>query len=288
MREYIENFEGAEMPKLTWRQGAVGFAIVMIAIGFAGCGGDKDGGVTTFQLEIEANPSNGGAVSPEGAIRYNVGTAANVTATANEGYIFTGWSGASTSSNEFVTVTMNSNQTLTANFEKFIPTFTDSRDGKTYRRVRIGNITWMAENLNHATGNSWCYEDNKGNCEKYGRLYDLSTAMSACPPGWRLPTRIDWNDLVEIADGSVAGTRLKSKTDWNGTDEFGFSALPGGYRHVDGYFRFAGNFGFWWRSDPAGDATNYGRFRAMASGIDYVDAAIHNKGYGHSVRCAQN
>jgi uncharacterized repeat protein (TIGR02543 family) len=92
----------------------MGAAVVVVGLmmGLAGCGS------TTFELEIEANPKDGGSVSPKGAIKYKAGTEITVTATANEGYRFTGWSGASTFSDESVTVTINSNQTLVANFEK--------------------------------------------------------------------------------------------------------------------------------------------------------------------------
>ena len=165
-------------------------------------------------------------------------------------------------------------------------TLTDPRDGKMYRTVKIGKLTWMAENLNFQTGNSWCYKNKNGNCQKYGRLYDWNTAMQACPAGWRLPTREDWNDLVQAAGGGVAGTKLKSKSpDWNGTDDFGFSALPGGYCYTDGSFSYVGTFGGWW------SATEHGADRAwrrgMNTGYDGVHEAWDYKGIGSSVRCVR-
>jgi uncharacterized protein (TIGR02145 family) len=168
--------------------------------------------------------------------------------------------------------------------------FVDKRDGKRYNTVRFGSRVWMAENLNYQSksGNSWCYENQTSNCDKYGMLYDWRTAMAVCPAGWHLPARDEWNYLVEVAGGkNVAGKKLKAKNDWskngNGTDDFGFSALPGGYRDTDGSFYLAGDYGYWWTATARGSGNAYNR------GMGYYGDNLYERndgvGVGLSVRC---
>ncbi|MBE0662544.1 MAG: fibrobacter succinogenes major paralogous domain-containing protein [Bacteroidales bacterium] len=172
--------------------------------------------------------------------------------------------------------------------------FKDSRDGKTYKSARIGNQTWMAENLNYETGSgSWCYDDSKSNCNIYGRLYDWETARKACPPGWHLPSDSEWTQLtIYLGDENVAGGKLKATTLWNSPNtaadnSSGFSALPGGARDNDGSFVNIGYIGVWWSSNEY--YTNYLWLRSLSySGGDILRRATASKAYGFSVRCIKD
>jgi uncharacterized protein (TIGR02145 family)/uncharacterized repeat protein (TIGR02543 family) len=258
-----------------------------------------------YTLTVNANPAAGGTIfvnntASTGASAHTAGTQLTIRAEASHFYRFTGWTGSAASANATLTVNMNSNLTFTANFTggQFNPdvtysSFTDERDGQSYRTVRIGDLTWMAENLNyagHILGISACYGNNASNCERYGRLYDWDAAMGACPAGWRLPTDADWNDLVTTAGGAnVAGGRLKSRGGWsstgNGTDEFGFSALPGGTGWSSG-FRPVGSWGYWWSASECGTSCVW--YQLMFDGTSGVGRDAGNKADLFSVRCVQD
>jgi len=128
--------------------------------------------------------------------------------------------------------------------------FTDARDGKNYKVVRIGTQIWLAENLNYEAKGSVCYNNEPANCDKYGRLYNLNTAMKACPKSWHLPSKQEWEILTATIGGEdTEGKHLKAKSGWNnngnGDDTYGFSALPGG-GGVIGHFGGVGDSGGWW------------------------------------------
>ncbi len=85
---------------------------------------------TQYTISVSANPFAGGTVS--GAGKYNEGAKAILTATANDGYIFTGWSDGSTDSSREITV--NTDTTFTANFsirEYTITAVADPAEGGT-------------------------------------------------------------------------------------------------------------------------------------------------------------
>ena len=140
--------------------------------------------------------------------------------------------------------------------------FTDLRDGKVYRTVKIGSQVWMAENLTYNAHGSKFYDNDPKNGEKYGRLYDWNMAMKACPVGWHLPSKEEWNALSNFAEGEkIAGKHLKAKDCWNsngnGQDTYGFAAFPGGYGHSDGSFYDIGKYCIWWSSSECGSSKAY-------------------------------
>ena len=177
-------------------------------------------------------------------------------------------------------------------------TFTDSRDGKKYKIVKIGTQTWMAENLNYNSSGSKCYNNNSSNCDKYGGLYNWETAKKACPSGWHLPSNKEWQTLVDFTGGDkITGKKLKAKNGWNdykgksgnGTDEFGFSALPGGRRGGDPdsiRFNRAGSHGYWWSATDSYAGLAYRR--GMIYSFSGVDRSVRGKSFLFSVRCAKD
>jgi uncharacterized protein (TIGR02145 family) len=175
------------------------------------------------------------------------------------------------------------------------PRFVDSRDGQSYKMVRIGDQIWMAENLNYETpSGSWCYDNNPENCKQYGRLYDWETATKVCPVGWHLPSDKEWTTLTTLlGDASVAGGKMKCSGSQNwaspnasATNSSGFSGLPGGYHsRYDGAFNFIGYAGYWWSS------TWYGN--SIARYLNYLSGSVpsnhyYDKAFGFSVRCLKD
>ncbi len=193
---------------------------------------------------------------------------------------------------EYLKCKKDCNETLKEYFKPKVKTssFTDSRNGKSYKTIKFDNQTWMAENLNYNANGSKCYDNDPANCAIYGRLYNWETAMKACPKGWRLPSNDEWETLVDFAGGDkAAGNILKSSSGWdkNGVDAFGFSALPGGWTG-DGYdydrFYFAGDIGHWWSATEANAYDAYGR-NIIINAVVY--RKITGKRFLYSVRCVQ-
>lgn len=170
-------------------------------------------------------------------------------------------------------------------------TMTDSRDGQTYKTVTIGIQTWMAQNLNYETANSYCYEDNASNCTKYGRLYTWAAATTACPEGWHLPTKAEFETLFTAVGGrSTAGKVTKSTSGWyrsgNGTDAYSFSALPAGDRGSSGFYFDEGENANFWSSTERNSDNAYGMY--LGYDDDGANLGYDGKNDGYSVRCVKD
>lgn len=163
-------------------------------------------------------------------------------------------------------------------------TLTDPRDGQTYKTVKIGIQTWMAQNLNLKTDSS---KESKFSC---GKLYPWSEAVNIktafakkycgltsklnyqgiCPDGWHLPAEHDWNILKKyiVKQGyKDIGPALRSKNAdaWPGendaTDVFGFSLVAGGWISYAGVHVTNNGTSFWLpeESGPSAVSTEYGK-----------------------------
>jgi len=181
-------------------------------------------------------------------------------------------------------------------------TITDSRDDQTYKIVEIGTQTWLAENLNFETPDSWWYNDDPANGDLYGRLYTWDAAMQACPAGWHLSSDDEWKSLEmylgmsqdkvdnENLRGTDEGRKLKSTSGWNtndGLDAVGFTALACGYRsRLSGQSQYKGSLTYWWTSTVAGSGGAW--YHYLDDGADKVGRYRYHKDDGYSVRCIKD
>ncbi|MDD4671355.1 MAG: fibrobacter succinogenes major paralogous domain-containing protein, partial [Bacteroidales bacterium] len=188
-------------------------------------------------------------------------------------------------------------------------------DGNIYNTVTIGTQVWMAENLKTTKYNDgtdiplvtnnadweglstpaycWYQNDEATYGNTYGVLYNWYTVNTGnlCPTGWHVPTDAEWTTLTDYVGGiEIAGTKLKATTVWydngNGTDDYGFSALPGGYRNINGMFGHVGYYGYWWSSTEYG--ASYAWYRSMTYHYENVNRYYNNERDGSSVRCVRD
>lgn len=171
------------------------------------------------------------------------------------------------------------------------------KDGRNYKTVTIGTQTWMAENLaylpfttpfNTVSPTEPCYYVY--NYAAYGTLYNWPAALTACPAGWHLPSRPDWETLQGHLGWEFGGGKMKSITGWDipnigATNESGFTALPGGYFR-DGAYNAARSHGHWWcsRELPPSEASGW----FLNSSRSYLESYAAEKVAGFSVRCVKD
>jgi uncharacterized protein (TIGR02145 family) len=143
----------------------------------------------------------------------------------------------------------------------------------------------------------------------YGYLYNwyaVNDLRKLCPAGWHVPTDGEWTSLIqftvptETVSATVIGTqspnaggKMKStSTLWNtatppspGTDNFGFTVLPGGGRRNDGSFYNIRNTATFWSATVS---TSYAWYRYLDYNGSNVYRNIQYQSFGASVRCLRD
>ena len=192
-------------------------------------------------------------------------------------------------------------------------TFTDARDGETYRTVKIGGQTWMAENLRFKADGCFAPNNDEANVKKFGRLYtwtttlgiseDYSTQSSAndidqhnkikdkhfqgiAPEGWHIPSNQEWEALLANIDPKSDGSEFRSECIWQkpGKDTFGFFALPAGYRFNNGTYHHFGRRARFWSKDEYGGLNAF-RLSLTNNSVD-IEGVYRSDAI--SVRCVKN
>ncbi len=174
-------------------------------------------------------------------------------------------------------------------------TFTDPRDGQTYKTVELNGLIWMAENFNYDVGEGcWAHKDDPQNIKKFGRLYDWEAARKASPSGWRLPTDEEWKVIAKAHGGYY---RFLESEEEIGDSKKAFHALiKGGSSGFDaqlsGFCSSAKRFGlvgrlgcYWTGSEKDVDHAFYYNFVLEGPRLD---RSYYPKRFGFSCRCVKN
>lgn len=197
----------------------------------------------------------------------------------------------------------------------------DERDGQTYKTVFMGTQEWMAENLNYSDSvvspnlqeNSWCYNNDDLNCEKYGRLYSWSAAMDIpkkscsadtisckayhnhqgiCPNGWHLPDTTDFAELLKYVkkySPTKYGYDLIATSETDGSNAFGYSILYTGFFYNNSnnpVFTGMSVFTYLWSSMVMATSDTHA-YALLFHGMDVYEEWA-NMTSGNPVRCIKD
>jgi uncharacterized protein (TIGR02145 family) len=177
---------------------------------------------------------------------------------------------------------------IRTDIKKVFGTLTDQRDNKTYKTVTLGKQTWMVENLAFQKKiGCWAYDKNQNNVEKYGYLYKWETAQNVCPAGWHLPSKEEFETLLNNVGRSGEAAYKALLPSGNS----GFSSPFGGCRDGNGDFNSVGIAAYFWSSSPNGVDDFIGEIAwELYIGTPYSAACMFYSGRscGYSVRCLQD
>jgi len=162
--------------------------------------------------------------------------------------------------------------------------FTDLRDGQTYPIVQIGTQVWMAANLAFKTDSGcWAYDNKQSNVISYGYLYNWEMAKNVCPIGWHLPSKEEFETLLQNFGGSDTKSSYKALIP---SGNSGFSVLFAGFS-VKSRFSQNGKETAFWSSSEDGKKIAWTLSAASITQIAGI-YSFFNKNSGLSVRCIKD
>ncbi len=187
-----------------------------------------------------------------------------------------------------------------------------------YETVKIGNQVWMKKNLDVSTyrngdiipevkgpdewgkltTGAWCYYNNDPkNGEIYGKLYNwyaVNDPRGLAPNGYHVPSNVEWGVLTKYLGGKlIAGSRLKLSGSFHWTNPnsvklniSNYSAIPAGYRNLNGLSSFIGTDCYWWTSTSF--EKNFSWCMSISNFSDSFESIFFGRVNGFSVRCIKD
>lgn len=158
----------------------------------------------------------------------------------------------------------------------------DKRDNTVYKTILIGNHVWMAENMKYNSGKNWCYKDDISNCTQWGRLYDWETAKNICFPGWHLPSKNEFETLLQ----NVGTSKDEIYNALTRDGKSGFDALLVGTKS-EMNFAYMGRGTHYWSSSE--DNKGFSAWSLYLYGFSKVVKITSDLSkFGYSVRCIKD
>ena len=153
----------------------------------------------------------------------------------------------------------------------------DTRDDRVYSVFKSGDQLWLGENLRYRPDDLegiFCFDDVEANCEEDGVIYNFAGAENACPAGWGLATRAQWQTLVDAFGGNTtAGAALRE----GGSS--GFDAELAGFGNASTFFERSVSVRYW---------INASNRIMVRSDRDAVSFNVTESDLRHCVRCIKN
>lgn len=167
-------------------------------------------------------------------------------------------------------------------------TFTDTRDGKVYRTIKMGEQIWFAENLAYRpnSGKYYAPKDDTSLIAKAGCLYEFKTTKTVVPHGWHLPTKKDWEILIKNSGNNetdVYDSLIATKV---------FYVLLAGLHDATDGFMWANKATIFWSASPVnGDALSTWVFQFYRDDSSRLAKMMHgnnSSGNAYYIRCLKN